>query len=188
MADNNIELEITVLEHNLRSIQVLNWPMPLTLYADEEAQRLTNIYVPQPYLPAVNKFRQQEKELADIICPLIALAVPLGEFGGLSNGGYNTAIAWHNAISGWGRVTEGLREKAIEEGYLRTTTLGQNTIYSPTEKAVRALCNQRSERFLFPLSLHTGVSIGIGPHLENHPTFKEVEGIADDAIRIYTPK
>lgn len=155
-----LEVEISELENGIRKLVVTNWSMPLTWYTDPETEILMRQYVPDAIRQAVETFRKNEKELCDVVAPLVAVSLPLREFGGTNNEGYRTVAAWHQYHVAWGTDNPEARERAVIAGYLRTRTIEDQTVYLPTEKVVQALCDTGIGHMMYCLGLHTGTTLG----------------------------
>lgn len=157
---NGTELEISELENGIKKLIAANWGMPLTWYTDIETRNLMQNYEPDAIRQAVEEFRKKEQELCDVVAPLIAVSLPLREFGGTNAEGYKTVAAWHQYHVAWGTDNPEARERAIREGYLRTTEIEGNIVYFPTEKAVQLFCDTKIGTIIYSLGLHTGTTLG----------------------------
>jgi hypothetical protein len=180
---NGLELRIHALENGVHKVEVTNWTdtFGLTYYTDNGSKILTTNFIPGVvndnayrygtagrYNRIGTAFPQDEKEMERVVHPLVAISTNWDEFGGVSLDGHEKIVEWTNYFLG--QITKDFRcdsdkeaiDRALEAGYLRTEKIEDQKVYFPTEKAVRSMCNRRSEDFIAVIASYTGLNLGIG--------------------------
>ncbi|PIN91679.1 hypothetical protein COU56_04950 [Candidatus Pacearchaeota archaeon CG10_big_fil_rev_8_21_14_0_10_31_9] len=165
-----LRLQIHDLEAGLQKIVATNLPMPLTWYIDNEAKQLTAKYFPE-IIPSTigNAFPVDDYRQEQVVHPLVAASLLVGRFGGVTAEHYPTIVAWCNHYLSGGFFTtydKNVLEQAVTDEYVRNAIIEKETVYFPTEKSVRAMCDTRLEVADMMLGLHTGVQFVITGHMK----------------------
>ncbi len=183
-AKEGLEMTYETIE-NVKVVTITNYN-DLKFYVDPEATKLTKKYTPRVVLYSREifgechyscdsrlgkSFPESDQDLEIAVAHLIEFSQIMGEFGGVTESGYHAVVELMNTSRATKQITltRELIENAVAKGYVRQETVGAETVYYPTEKATKPLCNTRAQDAALNMNrafmYHTGVSMGDTGHV-----------------------
>jgi hypothetical protein len=162
-----LELVIEDVAEGVERLTVTNWPGGLACYTNQGTKAISEEYAPGVARSTIGNALPKDADIEPAVHTIVAMSRSFGEFVGFDAQNLANCVDFLNHyIPVAYRVSADptLLAAAAQRGYLMATHVEGQTVYFPTEKAVRPMCNTWDENAIYVIALHTEIGHGIGHH------------------------